>query len=170
MTKEEVDEQTKDVPCQVKFFPSPVLLFRIITWMHYDIAVKFCKKKKQDDLILFFFVEQGGHWVLGRPGLQIQSCFIISSHRPHLETPQKNILQMKYQILFNASTPAKNSMNIFFKHKRCQDLLRTQRATSKIGVWTWAMAAELAQRFSNIFRINRKVVLKICKMHLGSSC
>jgi len=54
---------------------------------------------------------------------------------------------MKYQILFNASTSAKNSMNIFFKHKRCQDLLRTQRATSKIGVWTWAMAAELAQRF-----------------------
>ena len=28
MTKEEVDEQTKDVPCQVKFFPSPILLFR----------------------------------------------------------------------------------------------------------------------------------------------
>ena len=77
---------------------------------------------------------------------------------------------MKYQILFNASTPAKNSMNIFFKHKRCQDLLRTQRATSKIGVWTWAMAAELAQRFSNIFRIKRILALKICKMHLGSSC
>ena len=61
MTKEEVDEQTKDVPCQVKFFPSPILLFRIITWMHNDIAVKFCKKKKRDDLILIFFVEQGGH-------------------------------------------------------------------------------------------------------------